>query len=174
MNLALNIVVAALAIALALGWAFLRSQRALHMLQLDPTGRYTALSHLTFRAPPPAAMQIAAAWGDLSQCPPLDPARLWLDCTLDALRTDASDPSDCVPASDEGPLGAKLLPRRGVPLPVPAAGRCRDRVDSVGRSSHEVLVEAQVRATPLARSKDCRTRCRTGRPAGYPAHRLDR
>lgn len=35
MNLALNLIVVALAITVTLGWAFLRTQRALHMLQLD-------------------------------------------------------------------------------------------------------------------------------------------
>jgi hypothetical protein len=112
----------------------------LHMLQLSPAGRYAASSFVLFRTPPAAAMQITAAWGDLDQCP-MDPARLWLDCALDALHTDASDPSDCLPSSDEGPLGTKLVQRRGVPLPVPASGRCRDRVDGAGRPSLEVLVD---------------------------------
>ena len=35
MNLSLNLIIVALAIAVTLGWAFLRTQRALHMLQLD-------------------------------------------------------------------------------------------------------------------------------------------
>src|SRR5919108_4375216 len=35
MNLPLNLIVITLAIAVSLGWAFLRTQRALHMLQLD-------------------------------------------------------------------------------------------------------------------------------------------
>ena len=35
MNLALNLIVVALAITVTLGWALLRTQRALHMLQLD-------------------------------------------------------------------------------------------------------------------------------------------
>src|ERR671922_2853337 len=35
MNLPLNLIVVTSAIAVSLGWAFLRTQRALHMLQLD-------------------------------------------------------------------------------------------------------------------------------------------
>ena len=35
MNLPLNLIVVALAITVTLGWAFFRTQRALHMLQLD-------------------------------------------------------------------------------------------------------------------------------------------
>jgi hypothetical protein len=112
----------------------------LRLLELAPVGRYQATSHLSFRMPPPGGAQLADAWGALSLCP-MDPARLWLDCTLDALHTDASDPSDCRPAEDEGALGGKLAQRRGVPLPVPASGRCRDRVDAAGRMSHDALVD---------------------------------
>jgi hypothetical protein len=113
----------------------------LHLTRVGPAGRYQATSHLLFRAPPPGAAMVADAWGDLGLCP-MDPARLWLDCILDALRTDpATDPSDCRPGADEGPLGLKLAQRRGVLLPVPAAGRCRDRVDGAGRPSHEALVD---------------------------------
>jgi hypothetical protein len=114
----------------------------LHLLRLVPPGRYLATSQLLFRTPPPpGATMLGDAWNELAQCP-MDPARLWLDCTLDALRTDPADPSDCRPTDNEGPLGIKLLPRRGVPLPVPASGRCRDRNDSAGRPSHEALVDA--------------------------------
>jgi hypothetical protein len=113
----------------------------MRFLHIAPAGRYNATSRLQFRTPPPGAMQVATSWAELSQCP-MDPARLWLDCTLDALRSDVADPSDCRPSDNEGPLGMKLALRRGVPLPVPASGRCRDKVDGVGRSSHEALLDA--------------------------------
>jgi hypothetical protein len=112
-----------------------------HLLRLDPAGRYAATSHLIFPTPPAGATQIGEAWGDFALCP-RDPARLWLDCTIDALHTDASDPSDCRPAADEGLVGNKLLQRRGVPLAMPPGGRCRDKMDGAGRPSHEALVDA--------------------------------
>jgi hypothetical protein len=113
----------------------------LHVFRVSPEGRFSAISHLQFPRPGArAAGIIADAWGELSVCP-MDPARLWLDCTIDALKSDG-DPSDCRPTENEGPLALKINIRRGVPLPAPGMGRCRDRVDSAGRMSLEPLVEA--------------------------------
>src|SRR5919108_5387590 len=47
MNAPLNLVVAAWAIAVSLGWAFWRIQRALHMLQLDSYANDRLLQWLT-------------------------------------------------------------------------------------------------------------------------------
>jgi hypothetical protein len=72
----------------------------------DPAGTYVATSPFTIAPPLPAAAAIAATWSDLTDCP-LDPAQLWLDCTIDALgpASDA-DPLDCVPATTAGGDGA--------------------------------------------------------------------
>lgn len=113
----------------------------LRIFRVSPEGTFTATSHLSFRPALRAATTLADAWKELSECP-LDPGRLWLDCTVDALRTDRmTDPLDCRPADDEGPLGLKLGMRRGLRLPAPGMGRCRDRVDGAGRTSLEALVE---------------------------------
>ena len=59
-----------------------------------------------FSPPLAAAAVVAAPWRDLADCP-LDPAQLWLDCTIDALSpATADDPLDCVPASAPGGEGA--------------------------------------------------------------------
>jgi hypothetical protein len=73
---------------------------------------------LTFASPLAAAAAVAAPWRDLSNCP-LDPAQLWIDCAVDALSTNASDPLDCVPATGpgaEGALGDAIAALRGTPL----------------------------------------------------------
>jgi hypothetical protein len=80
----------------------------------------------------------------------MDPARLWLDCTVDSLVTNGSnDPNDCVPvAGGEGPLGAQLEARRGTALQsTTVTGKrpptsCRDKIDSNGKSSLEAIVDA--------------------------------
>jgi hypothetical protein len=82
----------------------------------DPVGTFSATSWLVFSPPLAAASAIAAPWRDLADCP-LDPAQLWLDCTIDALSSaTADDPLDCVPSDapgGEGPVGDALLARRG-------------------------------------------------------------
>ena len=54
----------------------------------DPSGTYRADLHLLFSPSFPGAADLAAPWRDLSDCP-LDPAQMWLDCTIDALSTSA-------------------------------------------------------------------------------------
>ena len=81
----------------------------------DPVGSFAVTSTLTFAPPLAAAGVLAARWSDLSDCP-LDPAQLWLDCTVDALATGPTDPLDCVPAvatGGEGQLGDAIAARRG-------------------------------------------------------------
>ncbi|HVY38683.1 MAG TPA: hypothetical protein VHM31_12130 [Polyangia bacterium] len=81
----------------------------------DPVGTFAVTSTLTFAPPLAAAGVLAARWSDLSDCP-LDPAQLWLDCTVDALSTSAGDPLDCVPATatgGEGALGDAIAAGRG-------------------------------------------------------------
>ncbi len=84
----------------------------------DPSGTYAVTSTFFFSPTFPGAADLAAPWRDLSDCP-LDPAQMWLDCTIDALSTSADDPLDCVPAPaplSEGALGDALTALRGVPL----------------------------------------------------------
>ncbi|HEX7498992.1 MAG TPA: hypothetical protein VF524_01680 [Polyangia bacterium] len=114
-----------------------------------PLGTYQVKSDFAV-APAPAGLgaAIQSAWRQWTRCP-LDPARLWLDCTLDALATDpAKDPLDCIPMSGaEGELGDRLLPRRGQVV-APDSGAtasaadtpCRGPTDSAGNASLEAIV----------------------------------
>jgi hypothetical protein len=111
----------------------------------DPVGSYTVTSTLTFAPPLAAAATLAAPWADLSDCP-LDPAQLWLDCTVDALSPATSaDPLDCVPSTvpgGEGPLGDAIAALRGVPL-TDGAGEptgCRSARDAAGDASVDARV----------------------------------
>jgi hypothetical protein len=122
----------------------------------DPVGTYVATSRLTIAPPLPAAATIAAAWSDLTDCP-LDPAQLWLDCTIDALgSTGPDDPLDCVPATApgaEGALGDALGALRGVPLAGPdgALTACRGSKAAGGGTSIDAVVQGMFGTpTPLA------------------------
>jgi len=96
----------------------------------DPTGSYATTTALAIAPPLAAAATIAATWRDLTDCP-LDPAQLWLDCTIDALGpATASDPLDCVPGAApgaDGALGDALGALRGAPVAGPdgAPTTCR-------------------------------------------------
>jgi hypothetical protein len=99
----------------------------------------------------PAALGVLqSTWQEWARCP-FDPARLWLDCTIDAMATDPeSDPNDCVPvAGEEGSLGARMMERRGEPVaPLATAGPygavtpCRGATDATGSPSLEALVDS--------------------------------
>ena len=81
----------------------------------------------------PSAVPLSAAQGgrrpgrrpgaSCAACP-VDPGRLWLDCTVDALGPEtAGDPLDCVPsAADEAAFDGQLAARRGLPLRDQPAG----------------------------------------------------
>ncbi|HVV48472.1 MAG TPA: hypothetical protein VHO06_02335, partial [Polyangia bacterium] len=106
----------------------------------DPVGTYTVISTLAFAPPLAASASLGAAWSDLSDCP-LDPAELWLDCTVDALSpATAADPLDCVPAAapgGEGALGDAIAALRGTAL-ADATGAptgCRSARDAAGDPS---------------------------------------
>jgi hypothetical protein len=83
----------------------------------DPIGTFAVTSDLVFAPPLAASAAMAAPWQDLADCP-LDPAQLWLDCTIDALsQATADDPLDCkVSSGGEGPIGDALTARRGDPV----------------------------------------------------------
>jgi hypothetical protein len=109
----------------------------------DPIGTYAATTPLPIAPPLEAAATIGATWTDLTDCP-LDPAQLWLDCTIDALGAD--DPLDCVPAAGpgaEGTLGDALVALRGTPLPGPdgAPSSCRGSKTAGGATSVDAVVQ---------------------------------
>jgi hypothetical protein len=119
-----------------------------HLLPF-PIGSYQVVSEIGLAQPVPQAVAaIEAAWQEWARCP-FDPARLWLDCTIDALATAPDDPNDCVPVSGaEGPLGVQLDARRGdvvspivtTPSKFPTT-TCHDRVDPTGSASLEAIVD---------------------------------
>ena len=115
-----------------------------------PQGTYLVKSDFKLVPPPSALGSIQSVWRQWGRCP-FDPARLWLDCTIDALATDAtSDPLDCVPVQGaEGPLGNLISAQRGkvtAALDGSAAGAsdspCRGQFDSNGNASLESVVDA--------------------------------
>ena len=109
----------------------------------SPVGAFDVTSQFSFANPPAASAAIAAPWLDLQDCP-LDPAQLWLDCTIDALSgSSAEDPGDCQPVDGaEGELGAALAARRGTPLTAAGgqASACRGSQDALGAASHDALL----------------------------------
>jgi hypothetical protein len=112
----------------------------------DPVGHYLAITPLTIAPPLAAAATLGATWRDLTDCP-LDPAQLWLDCTLDALGpTSDADPLDCVPATapgGDGALGDELSALRGVavagPDGMPTA--CRGSKTAMGTISIDAVTQ---------------------------------
>jgi hypothetical protein len=111
----------------------------------DPVGAYTVTSMLRFAPPLAAAATLSTRWQDLSDCP-LDPAQLWLDCTVDSLSwASAADPLDCVPAAAagaEGPVGDAIAARRGARLVdgTGAATPCRGALASGGGEGLDAIV----------------------------------
>src|SRR5262245_30539828 len=110
----------------------------------NPVGRFAINSNFTFVPPLAASANIAGPWRDLGDCP-LDPAQLFLDCTIDALSpATLDDPLDCKPsamAGGEGVLGDALTARRGIPIAdgagVPTG--CRAAKDTSGAPSLEAI-----------------------------------
>jgi len=92
----------------------------------SPEGRFLAVSQFPFGTPLPGTGSAQKPWRDLSS-DACDPARLWLDCTIDALSgSSAEDPLDCQPVDGgEGELGALLTARRAV---TDASSACADRL----------------------------------------------
>ena len=84
----------------------------------SPEGRFVAVSQFSFGSSLPGSESVQQTWSELSS-DACDPARLWLDCTIDALSgSSAEDPLDCQPVDGgEGPLGALLTARRAEIIP---------------------------------------------------------
>ncbi len=114
----------------------------------SPVGSFHAVSQFSLVPPLPGTGSAQNAWKDLSNdvC---DPARLWLDCTIDALSgASAEDPLDCQPVpGGEGPLGALLADRRAVSG---GSGTCAAQLDGSGRPSLDAEVYALFPATSLS------------------------
>jgi hypothetical protein len=93
----------------------------------SPEGRFVAVSQFSFGSSLPGSESVQQTWSELSS-DACDPARLWLDCTIDALSgSSAEDPLDCQPVDGgEGPLGALLTARRAV---TDASSACADRLN---------------------------------------------
>jgi hypothetical protein len=150
------------------GAALLESETIRATLIMDrlfpvPVGTFQAKSDFTLQPPPSELATIQSAWQQWTRCP-LDPAQLWLDCTLDALATDpTTDPLDCVPVSGaEGPLGDLVSHRRGTVV-APTAGTtsgatdtpCLGQNNSSGGKSLESTV-ADLFATASAQLQEAR------------------
>jgi hypothetical protein len=114
----------------------------LRAIRPSVAGVYRAISLFQIPESSPAVAAIREAWTELSACP-FDPARIWLDCTVDALHdTDADDPLDCQPsAADDRAFDGRLAARRGLPLSDAGAARCRGPQDGAGRVALEVELE---------------------------------
>jgi hypothetical protein len=110
----------------------------------NPVGTFAVTSTLSFQPPLAAAAALEAPWADLSDCP-LDPAQLWLDCTIDALSGSSSnDPLDCTPSifpGGEGALGDALTAQRGLLLvdDSGAATGCRGAKAGSGAESLDAI-----------------------------------
>ncbi len=123
---------------------------------VDPSivGRFAAVSQLRFTQEYAPLGAIRTAWRELDACE-LDPARLWLDCTVDALAptaqgpNDPPDPLDCRPsAADEAAFGGRLTARRGLPVPTTTDIRCRQAFDGAGHASLEKQIAAMFTNLP--------------------------
>ncbi|MGD0838615.1 MAG: hypothetical protein ABSB49_18415, partial [Polyangia bacterium] len=125
----------------------------------SPVGVYQVASDISL-FPPPTELppEIQAPWQEWTRCP-LDPARLWLDCTIGELATGGgADPNNCAPVpGSDGALGALLDARRGVALATAGAATtpdggstphsvtttpCRASVDAAGSPSLDAIVNA--------------------------------
>jgi len=143
------------------GSSLLESETIRATLYLDhlfpePVGVFALSSDFQPTAPlEPYLTTLQAVWQEWGRCL-LDPARLWLDCTIDALASDpANDPDDCVPVpGKEGALGESLIAHRGTGVPAlagmlanPSAAPCRGPTDATGAPSLDSIVADLFRAT---------------------------
>jgi hypothetical protein len=121
----------------------------LSLPEISPIGHYRAVSQMIFMQEPPRLRQMRASLGSLDACE-LDPARIWLDCTVDALGPiTAADPLDCSPSiADEAVFDSRLSARRGLRVATSADGRCRGELDGAGHASLEKQIAAMFANTP--------------------------
>ena len=135
------------------GTALIESETVRATLFMDhlfpsPSGTFLVASNFQLAPPPSALTTIRSAWQQWARCP-LDPARLWIDCTIAALDTNPGA-SACIPVPGAvGTLGDLLLAKRGIvasPLSATLASAsdtpCHGAVDSAGNPSLEYSVDA--------------------------------
>jgi hypothetical protein len=133
------------------GTALLESEIIRATLLMDhlfpaPSGTYQVSSDFRLNPAPSALTTIRSAWQQWTRCP-LDPARLWIDCTIAAL---GPGPNTCVPvAGQSGTLGDLLLASRGTvvapsaaTLAGPSDTPCHGAIDNSGNPSLESSVDA--------------------------------
>jgi hypothetical protein len=102
------------------------------------SGSYEVVSDFRLNPAPTGLGTIRSAWQQWSRCP-LDPARLWLDCTIAAMDPKAKR---CVPdVGSAGPLATRLLAGRGTPTTLPSGTTCRAATDSNGNPSLDSVVD---------------------------------
>jgi len=115
-----------------------------------PSGAFDVASDFQLNPAPPALTTIRSAWQQWARCP-LDPARLWIDCTIAALGNTASlNGTICVPGPGTvGALGDLLIASRGTvvaplatTLATPSDTPCHGATDSAGNPSLESAVDA--------------------------------
>jgi hypothetical protein len=112
------------------------------------SGTYRVSSDFQLDSTQSAVKTIRTVWQQWARCP-LDPARLWLDCTIAAMGP-TSTGKRCVPvAGAVGDLGDRLLARRGTvvaPLAGTLAGAadtpCHADTDGDGNPSLDYAVDA--------------------------------
>jgi hypothetical protein len=104
----------------------------------SPQGTFQAVSGFSFTTPLPGTASARNTWTDLSN-DACDPARLWLDCTIDALSAPSADnPLDCQPVPGAGgPLGALLTARRAM---AGGSSTCANQLDGAGNPSLDAEV----------------------------------
>ena len=135
------------------GSALLESEIIRATLLLDhlfpaASGSYLVSSDFQLVPAPTALTGIRVAWQQWARCP-LDPARLWVDCTIAALGS-AADAARCIPvAGTVGPTGDLLLASRGTIVPAiggtltnSADTPCRGPTDGAGHPSLDAWVDA--------------------------------
>ncbi len=122
-------------------------------LESSPVGRFSTVSQLRFgQDAPPPLRALRDSWRQLQACE-LDPGRLWLDCTVDALGpASAADPLDCRPsAADEALFDGRLSARRGLPVQSsPTSYTCRQAFDGAGHPSLEKQIAAMFTSAEAA------------------------
>ena len=118
---------------------------------LVPTARgeflLTSMFSLTKR---PLVQQVAAPWRDLGDCP-LDPAQVWLDCTVDSLGAPPGDEPDCVPSPGEGELADLIQARRGTQQ---TGSTCRAALAASGTAGLDARLAALFPSPPKSPAKD--------------------
>ena len=122
---------------------------------LVPGPTYNLSAHFSL-AKRNIAARIAGPWRDLTDCP-LDPAQIWLDCTIDSLGASAAQlPIDCVPPTstgDSSALADTIQARRGT-FAAAAGTSCRTATLANGEASLDARLAALFPSPALSPAKN--------------------